>query len=101
MAVGVDRSGAGFLGHLQQFLHRIAPAKNDFRVPLGVAVLQIGERMVQPPARGAAIGVGLGDLIIQHEHGDDRALLGGFVKGGVISQTQVAPQPDDLGVTHT
>ncbi|GAB4480597.1 MAG: hypothetical protein OHK0018_12040 [Erythrobacter tepidarius] len=56
--------------------------------------------MMQPPARGTAIGVVPGAFVIEDIDHHDRASLGGVVERGIVGKTQVAPQPYDLGVTH-
>ena len=73
----------------------------SFTEDLGFEVLgETRQRMVEPPFRGAAIGMVPGPIVIQNIDRDDWTGLGGGVESGLIGQTQVAPKPHNLNRTH-
>lgn len=62
----------------------------------GKVLLQSFERMVKPPAAGPAHLVVARRFVIQNINRNHRPLLRSCRKGGLVCQTQIAPQPDYL-----
>ena len=96
----VDRSGTRFADQFGQHLRHPTAPQNELRAMLVQVGGQRGEAVVQPPAARAAHCAVSGRLVVEHIDRDNRAAFGGGAQGGVVSQSQVAPEPDDLRSGH-
>jgi hypothetical protein len=92
-------AGAAAGGEVGQQGDGIALQQQQFQAAGAQRGLQGGERVVQPPALGAAMGMGAGGGIVQDIDRQDRAGGGGGVQGGVVGQAEILPEPQD-GLGH-
>ncbi|GAA4776159.1 hypothetical protein GCM10023306_24730 [Novosphingobium ginsenosidimutans] len=89
--------------HREGRKHVLAPATAQDQPR--TCLLQIGrkprQRMMQPPARGRPHPPVPWRFVIKHIDRDYGAARGGSPESGLISQAQVAAEPDDDGRGHT
>ena len=96
------RARARFLHHSAQCVERRSPADNQSRTRCTKIRIEGGERLMEPPARGAArLPRRLLLQRVDEKRHDRPTSLHGFLKCGIIGQTQIQPQPDDgWGLSH-
>ncbi len=110
MAASTMRSGppvpehrprADLAGEGGDHLGRGAAAQHEHRSLLTQPLAEFGERVVQPPARGAAERTDAGGDLVEHEDRDHRlAPVGGGAQRRVVGQAQVVAEPDERGGGH-